>query len=212
MTKYIIYLEGNISSGKSTLLPRISNALKTLLCNTKIYEYIEPLDIWSSIKHNNKPLLQLLYEDTVAYGATFQYMTLLTRQNQLLEFLEKEGECIAIIERSYLSDKLFQTVMYQHACLSNLHMDIFKTAYKPTIKHIHIYVRTDPSVCYNRIHNERKRNEEQNINLLYIEKLHKLHEEYFMKDPFICVDNNKQLTEKDIDILCNYIIQSIKCS
>ena len=208
--KYIIYLEGNIASGKSTLLPLISKKLKTLLCNTNIYEYPEPLNIWSSIKHNNKPLLQLLYEDTVAYGALFQFTALITRQNQLLEFLEKEGECIAIIERSYLSDKLFQTVMHQHKCISQLHMDIYALAYKPTIKHIHIYVRTDPSVCYGRIHNDRKRPEEQNINLLYIEKLHKLHEDYFMKDNIICVDNNKQLTEKDIDILCNYIFQTIK--
>ena len=210
--KYIIYLEGNISSCKSTLLPRISNALKTLLCNTNIYSYPEPLHIWSGIKYENKPLLQLLYEDTVAYGALFQFTALITRQNQLLEFLEKEGESLAIIERSYLSDKLFQTVMHQHKCISQLHMDIYALAYKPTIKHIHIYVRTDPSVCYGRIHNDRKRPEEQNINLLYIEKLHKLHEEYFMKNDIICVDNNKQITDTDIDILCNYIIQMIKCS
>ena len=208
--KYIIYLEGNIASGKSTLLPLISNALKTLLCNTNIYEYPEPLDVWSSIKYNNKPLLQLLYDDTDAYGATFQYMTLITRQNQLLEFLEKEGECIAIIERSYLSDKLFQTVMHQHKCISQLHMDIFKTAYKPTIKHIHIYVRTDPNICYGRIHNERKRNEEQNINILYIEKLHKLHEEYFMKNTYIIIDNNEEITEQELNMVCVNILHMLK--
>ena len=60
MTKYIIYLEGSISAGKSTLLPRISNALKRMLCNTNIYEYPEQHNIWNDIKKCDKPILQLL--------------------------------------------------------------------------------------------------------------------------------------------------------
>ena len=85
MAKYIIYLEGSISSGKSTLLPRIANALRTM-CNTNIYEYPEPLHIWNEIKKCDKPLLQLLYEHPNQYATTFQYLTLITRQTQYLEF------------------------------------------------------------------------------------------------------------------------------
>ena len=111
MSKYIIYLEGNIGSGKSTLLPRIANALKRILSNTNIYEYLEPIDKWNEIKHCDVPLLKLLY-DKPQYADRFQYLTLITRQSQLLEFLEKPGEGIALIERSYLSVGLFQKVLH----------------------------------------------------------------------------------------------------
>ena len=75
MTKYIIYLEGSISAGKSTLLPRISNALRQIY-KMNIYEYLEPLNIWNDIKKCDKPILQLLYDNPNAYAPTFQYLTL----------------------------------------------------------------------------------------------------------------------------------------
>ena len=208
MTKYIIYLEGNISSGKSTLLPRISNALKEIY-KMNIYEYTEPLHIWSEIKKCDKPLLQLLYEHPQQYAPTFQYLTLITRQSQYMEFLETKGEGIAIIERSYLSDRLFQNVMHSEGYINKLHMDIFKTAHIPTIKHIHIYIRTDPNFCFERIHLHRKRPEEQNINILYLEKLHKMHDDIFMRDDMICIDNNEELTEDKLNDLCINIIQML---
>jgi len=139
MTKCIIYLEGNISSGKSTLLPRIANALKEIYI-MNIYEYPEPLHIWNEIKKCDKPLLQLLYEHPQHYAPTFQYLTLITRQSQYMEFLGKTGNGIAIIERSYLSDRLFQNVIHSEGYIHTLDMNIYKTAHIPTIKHIHLYV------------------------------------------------------------------------
>jgi hypothetical protein len=55
-----------------------------------------------------------------------------------MEFLEKEGESLAIIERSYISDTLFQNVLHCEGYINQLDMDIYKTAHKPKIKHIHI--------------------------------------------------------------------------
>jgi deoxyadenosine/deoxycytidine kinase len=208
MSKYIIYLEGNIASGKSTLLPRITNALNEIY-KMHIYSYPEPLHIWNEIKKCDKPLLQLLYEHPQQYAPTFQYLTLITRQSQYIEFLEKPGDSIAIIERSYLSDRLFQNVMHSEGYIFKLDMDIFKTAHKPTIKHIHIYIRTNPDLCYERIHLKRKRPEEQNINILYLEKLHKIHDDIFMRDDVICLENNEELTEDKLNDLCITIIQML---
>ena len=208
MTKYMIYLEGNVGSGKSTLLPRITNALKEIY-KMHIYSYPEPLHIWNEIKKCDKPLLQLLYEHPQQYAPTFQYLTLITRQSQYMEFLEKPGDSIAIIERSYLSDSLFQNVMHSEGYIFKLDMDIFKTAHKPTIKHIHIYIRTNPDLCYERIHLKRKRPEEQNINILYLEKLHKIHDDIFMRENVICLDNNEELTEDKLNDLCITIIQML---
>ncbi len=209
MTKYIIYLEGNVGSGKSTLLPRISNALKEIY-KMNIYEYPEPFHICNDIKKCDKPLLQLLYEHPQQYAPTFQYLTLITRQSQYMEFLETPGDSIAIIERSYLSDRLFQNVMHSEGYIFELDMDIFKTAHKPTIKHIHIYIRNNPDLCYERIHLHRKRPEEQNINILYLEKLHKMHDDIFMRDDMICLNNNEELTEDKLNDLCITIIQKLQ--
>ena len=205
---YIIYLEGNVASGKSTLLPRIANALKEIY-KMNIYEYPEPLHIWNEIKKCDKPLLQLLYEHPNQYAHTFQYLTLITRQSQYIEFLEKPGDSIAIIERSYLSDRLFQNIMFSEGYLHKLDMDIFKTAHIPTIKHINIYIRTNPDLCYERIHLKRKRPEEQNINILYLEKLHKMHDDIFLRDDVICLNNNEELTEDKLNDLCITIIQML---
>ena len=79
MTKYIVYLEGNISAGKSTLLPRIANALKEIY-KMDIYEFPEPLHIWNEIKHCDVPLLKLLY-DKPQYADRFQYLTLYSRHS-----------------------------------------------------------------------------------------------------------------------------------
>ena len=209
MTKYIIYIEGSIASGKSTIIPKISNALKEIY-KMDIYEYLEPLDKWTTITHCDIPLLKLLYDKPSQYAPTFQYLTLITRQSQYMEFLEKKGEGIAIIERSYLSDRLFQNVMHSEGYIFNLHMDIFKTAHIPTIKHIHVYIRTDPTICYERIHLQRKRPEEQNINILYLEKLHKMHEDIFMRDANIIIDNNEEITEQELNMVCVNIIQALQ--
>ena len=211
MTKYIIYLEGSISAGKSTLLPRIANALRQIY-KMNIYEYLEPLNIWNEIKKCDKPILQLLYENPGQYATTFQYLTLITRQSQYMEFLETKGDGIAIFERSYLSDKLFQNVMHSEGYINQLDLDIYDTSHKPKIKHIHIYIRTQPYICYERIHLKRKRPEEQNINILYLEKLHKMHEDIFMKDDMICIDNNEEISEDNLNIVCEYIIQMLKFS
>ena len=82
MTKYIIYLEGSISAGKSTLLPRIANALRQIY-KMNIYEYLEPLNIWNEIKKCEKPILQLLYDNPNAYAPTFQYLTLITAHSSI---------------------------------------------------------------------------------------------------------------------------------
>jgi len=208
MTKYIIYIEGSIASGKSTIIPKISNALKEIY-KMDIYEYLEPLEKWTTITHCDIPLLKLLYDKPGQYAPTFQYLTLITRQSQYMEFLEKKGDGIAIIERSYMSDTLFQNMIHSEGYIHKLDMDIYALAHKPNIKHIHVYIRTDPTVCYERIHLQRKRQEEQNINILYLEKLHRLHEEYFMNDTNIIIDNNEEITEQELNMVCVNIIQAL---
>lgn len=72
----IISIEGNIGSGKSSLIDN----LKTYYSNykeSKIIFISEPIDIWKSIvDNNNNNLLNLYYQDQNKYSFPFQIMTL----------------------------------------------------------------------------------------------------------------------------------------
>jgi hypothetical protein len=61
---------------------------------------------------------------------------------------------------------------------------------------IQIYVITE----YIRHGNDQKNN---------IEKLQKMHDDIFMRDDVICLDNNEELTEDKLNDLCINIIQML---
>ena len=77
------YIEGNIGAGKSTIIERMEADLKK---NTtaNIYAYTEPVDIWTGIKHDNKNMLQLLYENPEQYAQQFQTLALVSRHAQYI--------------------------------------------------------------------------------------------------------------------------------
>ena len=116
MNHMCFYIEGNIGAGKSTIIERMADELKknTLI---NVYAYPEPVDIWTGIKHDNKNMLQLLYENPGQYARQFQTLALVSRQAQYTEFMEHcikstDKQCIGIFERSYKSDKIFQSILW----------------------------------------------------------------------------------------------------
>ena len=195
MNHMVFYIEGNIGAGKSTIIQRMYDELKknTLI---NVYAYPEPVDIWTGIKHDNKNMLQLLYENPGQYARQFQTLALVSRQAQYTEFMEHcikstDKQCIGIFERSYKSDKIFQSILCTQGHISRLDLDIYNTVHIPTIKHIHIYIQLDPEVCLDRI-KSRNRPEERTMCLEYLKQLHTLHEEEFNLecDNVIIINNN----------------------
>ena len=61
MNSYIIYIEGNFASGKSTLIKYLKSEL-----GDKIEFYLEPIDKWKDCKGVN--LLKLMYKDPKQYS------------------------------------------------------------------------------------------------------------------------------------------------
>ena len=195
MNHMVFFIEGNIGAGKSTIIERMEADLKK---NTtaNIYAYTEPVDIWTGIKYENKNMLQLLYENPGQYAQQFQTLALVSRQAQYAEFMEHcinstDKQCIGIFERSYKSDKIFQSILCTQGHISRLDLDIYNTAHISTIKHIHIYLQLDPELCLDRI-KSRNRPEEHTMCLEYLKQLHTLHEEEFNleKDNVIIINTN----------------------
>ncbi len=98
-TPYIFSIEGNIGSGKSTLVKilkeRLSNNKKFKICFLQ-----EPVDEWSEIKdENGVTILEKYYNDQINYSFQFQMMAYITRLRVIRDALEKDYDII-ITERS----------------------------------------------------------------------------------------------------------------
>ena len=160
----MIAVHGNIGSGKSTLIKRLS------MMNNKYIAYLEPVQTWQ-----DSGLLKLLYCDPEQYAFTFQVLALLTRLKQYSEYAENKENNIMIWERGIESDKIFQNILTRHKFISSLEIDVLNASYKPKAL-LNIYIRTPPEVCLQRILS-RGRDEEKDINYIYLKELHDEHEE-----------------------------------
>jgi deoxycitidine kinase/deoxyguanosine kinase len=73
----IISIDGNIGSGKSTLMGK----LKTYFINNKNVVFLkEPVDEWDTIRdENNVTMLEKFYADQKTYSFPFQMMAYISR-------------------------------------------------------------------------------------------------------------------------------------
>lgn len=186
---YII--EGNIGSGKTTLIKKLSQK--------DDFEVIEePVEQWLSIKgDNNKNLLGLFYEDPQRYAYLFQTMVFKTRLKSLDKPQEKE---IRFSERSIWTDKY----VFGISCIENGKMnylekncyyswfDWLEEKFNPHPSGI-IYVKTSAEKCRERII-KRNRTEEDSIPIDYLRELDDRHNKWLLnwdKTPVLIIDNEE---------------------
>ena len=163
---YII--EGNIGSGKSTILKKLEN-----LSNVEVVQ--EPVDKWIEIKDNDgKNLLQHFYEDMNRYSYMFQTMVFKTRIEALSKPQEKQ---FRFSERSIWTDRF----VFGKMCLEDEKMNSIETScykywfefleeqFKPKPDGI-IYIKCSPEKCLERIE-KRGREEESKIPIEYLNTL-----------------------------------------
>ena len=79
----IISIEGNIGSGKSSVI-------KELKKYKQFYYLEEPVDSWTNNKDDNgKTILDLFYRDNTRWAYTFQNLAYITRVQQILAVKDK---------------------------------------------------------------------------------------------------------------------------
>ena len=97
-SKKIYALEGNIGAGKTTIL-------KVLEKHFKDIEFVEePVKKWQNLGGMN--LLNSFYSDPQRWGFSFEFYSMLTKIQALLNAADSDKPII-IIERSILSNKIF---------------------------------------------------------------------------------------------------------
>ena len=178
MTK-IIYVEGNIGSGKSTL---VSNLKKHYGNRDDILFLQEPVHLWEEIKDDNgKNMIEKFYGNQEKYSFAFQIMAYETRLALLKQALKNDKIKFIISERSIYTDRnIFARMLYSDNKMEKVEFEIYNHlfdnhSFEYNIDHV-IYVRTSPETCHERVRIRNRKGEE--IPLEYLKKCHEYHEKW----------------------------------
>lgn len=146
-------IEGNIGSGKSTVLKRLGDA-------TKLPVFLEPVDEW-------KPLLSAFYKDPKRWSLTFNINVLTSFANW------KHNKFPAFYERTPVSCKhVFTKLQTSNGHITPEELTVFNRVYANIgwAPDIVFYVKTSPEVCLERM-NKRGRECENGVSLDYLKKV-----------------------------------------
>lgn len=196
----IISIEGNIGSGKSTILSLLKDKYSD---NSNVIFVDEPVSEWNSIKDNGKSILELFYSDKEKFSFTFQILAYITRLRKLLEVLKDSKDKVIVCERSIYTDKnVFAKMLHQQKYISDMEWKTynywFDTFKEQTNLDYIIYVKTNPEICLNRI-KKRNRTGESDIPLEYLLHCDELHSEWLEKTEknVIFFDGNQDLDDEN---------------
>lgn len=199
----IITIEGNIGSGKSTLLEKLKDKYSN---NEGVIFLKEPVDEWEKIKDSNgTTMLAKFYENQEKYSFAFQMMAYISRLKILRDTIKEnqyKKKYIIITERCLYTDKfVFAKMLHDQGKIEDVCYEIYLNWFDEFSKDFPvskaIYVKTDPEICYERIH-KRAREGEEIIPIGYLKDCHKYHDEFIEQE--IKIDTNCLLLDGNLDI------------
>jgi deoxyadenosine/deoxycytidine kinase len=229
----ILFVEGNIGSGKSTFLQMCEDSFAPSSDGrfTRVITVPEDVDDWMKKEPelDGTSVFDLFYHDKKRHAYTFQSFVLLSRVSGILKAIrERNGDpnTVIVCERSYMTDlEVFARCLYNHGDMGEADMivykrwhktveDIFKDLYGESLCAATVYLRADPETSYERIQ-QRARRSEDVISLEYIADLHDRHEAWLlhpnMRDTVVFVDANKDYkNDKDAAReMIQYVVESL---
>lgn len=173
-------IEGNIGSGKSTLMNRLIPWLNNR--NYRVVVVNEPLDDWiNCIDKYGYNHFESYYSSPQTEAFTFQMMCMVSRITALKEAIEEyenEDNVVVVCERSIDSGNfIFGEHLVRTNCMSKSEQDyiLHKAVFlKPIVDdHIVVMIQTTVDTCISRINN-RRRSGEASISADYLSGLEKL--------------------------------------
>lgn len=199
--KCIVSIEGNIGSGKSTLVEKLRQHI--MQKNATFLD--EPVDEWMTITDDKgEHILSKFYANQEKYAFPFQMMAYISRLNKLKEALKKE-DSIIFTERSLSTDKyVFAQMLHDSNKIDTFEYQIynkwFDTFNKETLVTHIIYVKTNPTICHERV-GKRSRIGESNISEEYLLSCHEYHENMIqsLKEkgiPVLVIDGNDNVFDE----------------
>ena len=195
----IYSIEGNIGSGKSTLIKIMKEIYKN---NESFYFLEEPVSEWGKIKdRKGETILSKFYANQQKYAFSFQMMAYISRISALKKAVKDHPEKIIMCERSVFTDRnVFAQMLYDSGNIEDVELEIYQKWFNEFIEEIPvsgvIYVKASPEVSYNRVI---KRNRDgETIPLDYLQKCHEYHENWLdkTKDKLVLnANDHKEMSE-----------------
>lgn len=202
MSAKIITIEGNIGSGKSTMI----NRLRSMYENVVVID--EPVDQWLAMKdENDKSLLELFYSDMNRWSYTFQNSAFITRYLNAYQAIQnnQSSNTVFISERGILTDRyVFASMLKDNGNLSSIEWQLYTKWFDhfQTLINIQgiVYIDTPSDVCSERI-KKRNREGENNIPLTYLQSLEKYHLDWINSTnlPVLRISSDASNTDKIVD-------------
>ena len=177
------FVEGNIGSGKSTFLKRLSTEFKVVQ---------EPVDEWSKMKNasSGKSILEEFYEDPERNAYLFQSIAFRSRVKTITDI---DATDVVIVERSIYTDRMvFAEVSREAGNMNDIEWNDYTEWFDFVVEHIgfkpkgFIYLRTGPEKSHERII-RRDRSGESNITLEYLMRLHQRHDKWLVNESNVLV-------------------------
>ena len=178
----IVSIEGNIGTGKSTLIKMMEN-FKT---SKPIIFLQEPVDEWTKITDKEgEPILTKFYADSKKWAFSFQMMAYISRLAILRKTIRENPESIILSERSLLTDKwVFAKMLHDDGIICDIDYKIYMNWFDEFFNDVRydkiVYLRTDPKCSNERI--KKRARDGENIELSYLEKCHKYHDDWILND------------------------------
>ena len=201
-------IDGNIGSGKSTLMTNLREYYKD---DPNVVFLKEPVDEWEKVKdENGVTMIEKFYEDPEKYAFSFQMMAYVSRLKVFKDAIKNinSSKKISIItERSLYTDKMvFAKMLYDSNKIEHINYQIYLTWFDtfsaefPVNKVI--YVKTDPEKCHSRIL-KRAREGENLIPLDYLTSCDEYHNNMLDKSSAECICQEQLVLDGNIDIYEN---------
>jgi deoxyadenosine/deoxycytidine kinase len=203
----LISIEGNIGSGKSTLVEYLKSINKYVFVD-------EPVNEWLSIKDKDgSNALECFYKNQKENAFCFQILAYITRLKKLMDKIkEYPSDVVIITERSIETDRnVFAKMLYEDGFISSIEWETYNywfSTFKDVSKvDLIIYIKTSPEKCLERI-NKRNRAEETSIKIDYLVKCNKYHDDWlnYNHNNLIIIDGHNTIDvirSKVVDILDN---------
>lgn len=200
-------IEGNIGSGKSTLIRALKNEFTTISDMPVIF-VDEPVAQWETIQsEDGKNMIELFYGNPTRYSFAFQMMAYISRLSLLQEAIKNHPKAIIITERCLLTDYfIFAKLLYENKSMLKEEYEIYQRwfhSFQDIPLHGIIYVRTDVKVAFERCKLRSRPGE--SIDEAYLKQCHDKHEEWIQEECDLIIDNNITEQEEALWMIHDYI-------
>jgi deoxyadenosine/deoxycytidine kinase len=187
----VISVEGNIGSGKTTILEKLEEHCRNSNQPNRILFLREPLDVWEGVKdpQTGENILEKFYANPEKYSFPFQVMAFSTRLALLQDAVRDCPDYVSavVIERSLAADKqIFAKMLHDDGKIDDISYQIYENFHKTLCRDVElngiVYIDADADVCKARVE-KRSRQGESEISLEYLQKCKKYHDEWMDKEP-----------------------------